>query len=118
MYEISNNSKKYFDFIKLLAVTKILKKVPALDPLEERLLTLLGSAWHEDGKVKVLEAMVLCDGISTTTAHRRLKSLRLKGLIELISDEKDNRIKYVVPTEITSKYFSALGECMVMAAVG
>jgi hypothetical protein len=99
-------------------VTKNLTKVPALDPLEERLLTLLGSAWHEDGNVKVLEAMALCDGFSTTTAHRRLKSLRLKGLIELISDEKDSRIKYVVPTEITSKYFAALGECVVTAAVG
>jgi DNA-binding MarR family transcriptional regulator len=60
----------------------------------------------------VLQAMGMMTEISSTTAHRRIKSLRKKGLIALNIDEVDNRIKYVVPTDQSNKYFAQLGQCL------
>jgi DNA-binding MarR family transcriptional regulator len=38
--------------------------------------------------------------------------MRAKGLIDLEVDKVDFRVKYVVPTELTQRYFSELGACM------
>jgi DNA-binding MarR family transcriptional regulator len=53
--------------------------------------------------------------ISPSTVHRRLKTMRKKGLIDLAVDEIDNRIKYIVHTNLTDKYFSHLGQCLAKA---
>jgi DNA-binding MarR family transcriptional regulator len=58
----------------------------------------------------------VCTEISATTAHRRLKTLRKKGMIELDVDKLDSRVKYVVPTELARKYFVALGQAIDKAA--
>ena len=50
------------------------------DPIEEQLLNLLGALWYEGKKVTVLEAMDLLPEISSSTMHRRLKTLRQKAL--------------------------------------
>jgi DNA-binding MarR family transcriptional regulator len=47
--------------------------------------------------------------------HRRLKSLRKKGLLALKVDEVDTRVKYVVATEKTDAYFAAFGKCLAEA---
>jgi DNA-binding MarR family transcriptional regulator len=47
--------------------------------------------------------------------HRRLKTLRSKGLIDLLVDSSDSRIKYVVATDQTEKYFATLGQALVQA---
>jgi DNA-binding MarR family transcriptional regulator len=60
----------------------------------------------------VLQAMGLSKDVSSTTAHRRLKSLRSKGMVVLVSDEIDNRVKYVRPTVLAQDYFSRLGRCL------
>lgn len=83
-----------------------------LDPLEERLLNLFAAVWHGGGKLTVLDAMGISAETSGTTAHRRLKSLRQKGLIELVHDEADNRIKYVMPTPKALDRFAQLGRCI------
>jgi len=46
---------------------------------------------------------------------RYLKSLRLKGYIELVIDEVDNRVKYVSSTKQTEKYFDKLGRLITEA---
>ena len=48
--------------------------------------------------------------------HRRLKTLRQKGLIRLQEDESDNRTKFVVPTDLTRAYFARMGQCVRTAA--
>ncbi len=83
-----------------------------MDAVEERLLNLFAAAWYDERKITVVEAMGMATDISATTAHRRLKTLRKKGLIELVMDEDDNRIKYVLPTEVSYKYFAQLGQCL------
>ena len=80
------------------------------DPIEEQLLNLLGALWYEGKKVTVLEAMDLLPEISSSTMHRRLKTLRQKGFISLEMDEFDNRVKYVVATPIATEYFLKLGQ--------
>jgi DNA-binding MarR family transcriptional regulator len=83
-----------------------------MDPVEERLLSLLAAAWHVEKKISVLEAMGLTNEISATTAHRRLKTLRKKGMIDLDTDQFDSRVKYVVPTALAKHYFTTLGQAL------
>ena len=50
--------------------------------------------------------------MSPSTVHRRLKTLRKKGLLHFDVDAQDNRIKYIVKTDLTDQYFAHLGKCM------
>jgi DNA-binding MarR family transcriptional regulator len=56
--------------------------------------------------------MGLSTEISATTAHRRLKTLRKKGMIDLDTDKVDSRVKYVVPTALAEQYFVTLGQAI------
>jgi hypothetical protein len=102
----------YLRFLNLARAVRELPDFPALDPVEERLLNQFAEVWHQDRALTVLQAMGLSRDVSSTTAHRRLKSLRSKGMIVLVSDEVDNRVKYVRPTVLTQDYFSRLGRCL------
>ena len=111
----NKNSLNYLKFLSLVEATRGLSAFPALDALEDRLLGLLAAAWHEDRKPTVMEAMAISADMSPTTVHRRLKSLRKKGLIMLTYDDVDNRIKYIEPTDKATQYFAQLGQCLSQA---
>ena len=102
----------YLRFLNLTRAIRELPDFPDLDPVEERLLTMLAGVWHLEKKISVLEAMSLTHEISATTAHRRLKTLRKKGMIELDTDQSDSRVKYVVPTALAKQYFTTLGQAL------
>jgi DNA-binding MarR family transcriptional regulator len=102
----------YTKYLNLVQAVRSLPTFPALDAVESRMLNTFAAAWHDDKQITVLEAMVMLPEISTTTAHRRLKMLRQKGMIDLSLDAHDNRVKYVVPTKVTQQYFAQLGQCM------
>ncbi|MBB3180994.1 winged helix-turn-helix domain-containing protein [Variovorax sp. Sphag1AA] len=108
-------SQTYLKFVNLVSA---IRGLPALDAVEERVLTGLAVAWSKGERVPVLQAMELAPDSSPTTVHRRLKSLREKGLIELREDERDSRIKYVLPTSAAEDYFARLGKCLSTAARG
>ena len=112
MNEMSRHSLCYLKFLNLIEAIRDSPAFPALDPVEERLLNLLAATWHIGKRVSVLEAMGLSSEISATTAHRRLKTMRSKGMIALDADKSDTRIKYVVPTELTNAYFATLGQAL------
>lgn len=112
MNEKTNYSTIYLRFLNLMQAIRELPTFPNVDPVEERLLNALAAIWHGGGRVTVLEAMALPVDVSPTTLHRRLKSLRAKGLLALETDAVDTRIKYVVPTDRTNEYFSTLGRCL------
>lgn len=104
--------------LRFLSLSEATRKIPifsAIEPVEERLLCVLASLWHQEKKITVLQAMSLQVNISSTTLHRRLMSLRSKGLIALQVSESDNRVKFVIPTDLTQKYFAALGRALVLA---
>ena len=105
-------SLTYLRFLNLVHAIKQIPTFPTMDPVEERLLAMLGVNWHNGKKVSVLEAMGLSTEISATTAHRRLKTLRKKGMIDLDIDKIDSRVKYVVPTPLAEQYFVTLGQAI------
>lgn len=88
---------------------------PALDPLDERLLELLGRTWLAGVQMTVMQVMQQAQGMSSTTTHRRLKSLRERGFITLVTHEDDQRIKHVTATAMTERWFAMLGECISLA---
>jgi DNA-binding transcriptional ArsR family regulator len=118
MSENKKYSAIYLNFLNLTQTVREMPNFPAIDPVEEYLLNMLASLWHQDKKIKVLEAMSLNAKISSTTLHRRLMCLRSKGLIALEVSERDSRIKYVSPTDLTQEYFAALGRALVATEQG
>jgi DNA-binding MarR family transcriptional regulator len=110
--EIDTNSNTYIRFLNLAQALRGITKFPQLDPIEERMLNYLAGFWLLGVPATVVESINGSADISPSTAHRRLKSLRKKGYIDLNIDERDNRIKYIVQTELTKQYFSELGSFM------
>ena len=112
MVNQSKYTATYLRFLNLVQAIREIPTFPAMDPVEERLLTMLAGVWHLEKKISVLEAMSLTNEISATTAHRRLKTLRKKGMIDLDTDQSDSRVKYVVPTALAKQYFTTLGQAL------
>jgi len=110
-----DRSATYFKFLNLLNAVRDLSSFPSLDALEERLLNTLAAAWHTNRRITVVEAMGILPDTSTATVYRRLKTLRKKGLLAIQLDETDHRVKYVLPTEAATEYFSQLAGCLVKA---
>ena len=111
MVKPKTNSLNYLKFLHLVEAIRELPTFPVLDALEDRLLGLFAAAWHDGRKLTVMEAMGISPEISPTTVHRRLKTLRKKGLIVLVNDTDDTRIKYIEPTDKANQYFDQLGQC-------
>ncbi|MDP2975407.1 MAG: winged helix-turn-helix transcriptional regulator [Anaerolineales bacterium] len=100
-------------YLRLLnLVGAIQRGQPALDPIEERLLNRMATAWHRGERVSVTEAMETQEGLAPATVHRRLKRLRDKGLIILATDEHDQRVRYIEPTPQSVRYFAELDACL------
>lgn len=118
MSSSQNKPPAYFKFLNLLQALREMPTFPAIDATEERLLNQLAAVWGTGNQITVLETMQLDAETSPTTIHRRLKSLRKKGVIQLTVDEIDNRIKYVVPTALAMDYFGQLSNALVKATKG
>ncbi|MEY5100928.1 MAG: hypothetical protein RJA36_3647 [Pseudomonadota bacterium] len=102
-------------FLSLVEALRQQSTFPGMDAVEERMLNALAAAWHAGAQITVMEAMHMFPQISASTVHRRLKTLRAKGLIALNNDQADNRIKYVTATPLANDYFSTLSRCMEQA---
>ena len=106
------HSASYLKFIHLTQALRALPGLPTLDPIEERLLHYLAASWFSNKDAKVLETMRSTPEMSPSTVHRRLKTLRKKGLLHFDIDAQDNRIKCIVKTDLTDRYFAHMGKCM------
>jgi DNA-binding MarR family transcriptional regulator len=112
MLEKSQETLSYLNFLSLVQEVRASSEFKQLSPIEERLLNHLASVWDTERKITVLQAMGVDLEISHSTSHRLLKCLRLKQFIVLLNDERDTRVKYVLPTEKANAYFAALGKCL------
>ena len=112
MLEQSQDSNSYLEFLNLIQAVRVSPEFSQISPSEERVLNHLAPMWGANQKITVLQAMGAVQDISHSTSHRLLKSLRLKNFITLLTDERDSRVKYVLPTEKTNQYFVHLGKCM------
>lgn len=113
MSKHDDQSQSYLRFVNLVSA---LRGLPRLDAVEERVLDGLAATWATGATITVLQAMALAADMSPTTVHRRLKSLRKIGLIDLVEDSVDSRVKYVVATPSGKAYFAKLGQCVDKAA--
>lgn len=102
-------------FLSLVEALRQTPEFPVMDAVEERMLNTMAAAWYDGKRITVMEAMHMFPSISPSTVHRRLKTLRAKGLIELDPDLVDSRVKYVQATRQTEDYFSRLSRCMLQA---
>lgn len=105
----SKLAKIYQSFLSLSRAVEEGLDFP-LSPEEKSILMQLSHYWANEEPVTVVAAMNGISGMSTSSVFRYLKKLRLNGYIELKIDEKDNRVKYILPTKKTDKYFSGLGK--------
>jgi hypothetical protein len=113
---LNDHSEIYLNFLRISGDVRKMPAYPMLDLPEERLLDLLATFWSTGKKITVLKAMQMSSDASSTTVHRRLKTLRLKGMLELQMDEDDNRVKYINSTQLSRDYLSHLGKSVVAAA--
>lgn len=117
MEKFTDYCQIYLKFLDLSQAVRQSAAYPELDLAEERLLDQLAASWCAGKRITVVKAMQMSPDASSTTVHRRLKTLRSKGMLELEMDEDDNRVKYIVATELSRQYLGGLGESVVQAAV-
>ena len=96
-------------FINVLnAVKEATPAWPELDAVEDRVFIQLTAVWHAGQDITVLEAANMLPELSESTAHKKLKSLRHKGVIEFTQSVTDGRSKLIKPTRLTNEYFSRI----------
>ncbi|KXW55153.1 MarR family winged helix-turn-helix transcriptional regulator [Ferrovum sp. PN-J185] len=115
MSKAIKTSSTYLKFVNLVNSLKDLPTFPQMDALETRLIHVLASAWQQDTKVSILDAINMIPDISYSTVHGRIKDLKDKGMIGVEIDAHDKRIKYIIPTKKTNFYFEKMGECLIKA---
>lgn len=108
----------YLRFLNLAHAIRGLPAIPVLDPVEERLLNALATLLGAGQDVTVLQAMNQTGDSSPSTVHRRLKTLKAKGLIQYAEKPGDQRTKYIQLTPLAEKYFAELSRCIDQAARG
>jgi hypothetical protein len=114
----SSTSAVYLRFLNLLNAIEGESGVPDLEANERVLLDMLARRWHQGKPVTVLEAMNSgVSGMSPSTVHRRIKSLKSSGMLRAENDTADSRTKYLVPTEQAMAYFDRLGDAILKTQV-
>jgi hypothetical protein len=105
----------YLRFLNLAQALRGLPALPALDPLEERILSVVGLARQSAQRLSVRDLMSIDDLGAPATVHTRLKSMRKKGWI-VLADTEDSRRKQVELTPAALAHFDQLSNCLLKAA--
>lgn len=105
----------YLRFLQLAEALRGLPSLPALDPLEERILTFIAKASQNQERLSVRDMMAQKDLGAPATVHGRLTSMREKGWI-MLSDTEDSRRKQIDLTQAALLHFDKLSKCMLKAA--
>lgn len=104
----------YMRFLRLAEALRGLPSLPSLDPVEERILSLIARASQEERRLSVRDVMAVGSIGSPATLHARLKSMREKGWVLLV-DTEDARRKQVELSQAALLHFDRLSECLVEA---
>lgn len=104
----------YLRFLQLAEALRGLPSLPALDPLEERILALVAKAGRAEERLSVRDMMGKSALGAPATVHNRLKSMREKGWI-MLTDTDDSRRKQIELTQAALQHFDRLSQCMVNA---
>jgi hypothetical protein len=76
------------------------------------LLEAVTASWHAGRALTVTETMSLSVVGAPATVHRKLTSLKTKGLVSVEETIEDLRVKRVVPTRKALEYFEKLAACL------
>jgi hypothetical protein len=104
----------YLRFVQLAEAIRGLPSLPQLDPLEERILTVVGAAFQKRERLCVRDLMAKSELGAPATIHTRLKSMRGKGWI-VLTDTEDSRRKQVQLTQEAMLHFDRLSRCLTQA---
>ncbi|POR46287.1 hypothetical protein B0G62_1255 [Paraburkholderia eburnea] len=105
----------YFRFLQLADALRGLPALPALDPLEQRILELVARVGQAQERLSVRDIMGKSELGSPATLHARLTSMREKGWVRL-GDTEDARRKQVELTPAALRHFDKLSEALLRAA--
>jgi len=108
-------SQTCLKFFNLVQAVRQKDRLFALDPVEERLLNSFAVVWGAGRSLTASEASLIVADVAPRTVQRRVVSLIDKGLLRVVSDERDNRIKYFFATDKTNQYFEELSMCLEQA---
>ncbi len=104
----------YLRFIQLAEAVRTMPTLPALEPLEARILELVAYARQTQERLSVKDLMGRSELGSPAMLHGRLKSMREKGWI-LLAETEDARRKQLELTQAALLHFDKLSKCMVQA---
>ena len=105
----------YLRFLQLSEALREMPSLPPLEPLEERILSLIAFARQRKERLSVKDLMGKRELGSPAMLHGRLKSMRAKGWI-LLADTEDARRKQLELTHAALLHFDKLSKCLVQAA--
>ncbi|HTR11336.1 MAG TPA: winged helix-turn-helix domain-containing protein [Paraburkholderia sp.] len=105
----------YLRFLQLTEALRGLPSLPALDPLEEKILEFVARVNQKNEQLSVRDMMAHSELGSPATLHARVTSMREKGWLTL-SDTEDARRKQIELTPAALKHFDKLAEAFVKAA--
>jgi DNA-binding MarR family transcriptional regulator len=105
----------YLRFLQLTEALRGLPTLPALDPLEERILEFIARTSRTKERLSVRDMMACAELGSPATLHARITSMREKGWI-MLSDTEDARRKQIELTSAALRHFDKLGEAFAKAA--
>jgi len=101
---------KYLNFFE--THLQIQKKYDVVDK-ELCILRLITKAYmSNDPPVRVRTLIDKSEIASPATIHKAMKTLISKGLVKLVADEFDGRVKYLEPTSRAVKLFTEIGKEM------
>ena len=78
-----------------------------------QLLNAIAVADLQGRPLTISQIMAMTYLASPGTIHRRVESLRQKGLIDLIYKDGNRRTKYIVPTPAANAYFEQMGDLLI-----
>lgn len=107
----------YLRFLQLTEALRGLPALPALDPLEEKILEFVARTTQKNDRLSVRDMMAQSQLGSPATLHARVTSMREKGWLTL-SDTEDTRRKQIELTPAALKHFDKLAEAFAKAAKG
>lgn len=105
----------YLRFLQLRAGLRGLSPLPALDPLEEKILESVVRVTQKNGRLSVCDMMAHGELGSPATIHARLTSMRAKGWL-MLNDTEDARRKQIEFTPAALRHFDRLAETFAQAA--
>jgi len=105
-----NSAPTYIRLLNLLGAIRELAPFNTLSADEELMLDDLLVRWHRDKAVRMSDMLKTDTQSSRTTIHRRLVSLRDKGVIILGEDPQDKRAKFIIPGPKAETYLKLFRE--------